>query len=93
MGRSTSPRSPHDLLAVATRLDETVSELRRVVAWLVVEAHDRGATREEVGAAFDVTPRPCTRASGRTPGRSGAVTTADRERVTGDQGRDPVRTR
>lgn len=55
MGRSTPPRGPHDLLAVATRLDETTTELRRVVAWLVAEAHDRGATWGEVGQAFDVT--------------------------------------
>lgn len=54
MGRSTPFKGPHDLLAVAARLDHTVSELRRVVAWLVVEAHDRGATWEEVGQAFDV---------------------------------------
>ena len=55
MGRRRPPRDPHDLLAVATRLDQTVNELRGVVAWLVVEAHDRGATWEEVGQAFDVT--------------------------------------
>ena len=54
MGRSTPLRGPHDLLVEATRLDETVAELRRVVAWLVVEAHDRGATWMEVGQAFGV---------------------------------------
>lgn len=51
MGRSTPLRGPDDLLAVATRLDDTIAELRRVVAWLVVDAHDRGAT------AFGVSPQ------------------------------------
>lgn len=54
MARSTPLRGPQDLLAVATRLDETISELRRVVAWLAVEAHDRGSTWAEVGQAFGV---------------------------------------
>ena len=55
MGGSTPPQGPDDLLGVATRLDETVSELRRLVAWLVVEAHARGATWGEIGQAFGVT--------------------------------------
>lgn len=55
MGRSTPLKGPHDLLAGAARLDDTVSELRRVVGWPVVEAHDRGMTWEEVSQAFDMT--------------------------------------
>lgn len=54
MARSSQLRGPRDLLAVATGLDDTVSELRRVVAWLVIEAHGRGATWEEIGGAFGV---------------------------------------
>lgn len=57
MGRSTPLRGPDDLLAVATRLDDTIAELRRVVAWLVVDAHDRGSTWAEVGQAFGVSPQ------------------------------------
>jgi hypothetical protein len=55
MGRTTPLRGPHDLLAVATQLDDTIDELRRVVASLVVEAHERGSTWAEVGQAFGVT--------------------------------------
>lgn len=54
MGRSTPLRGPHDLLAVATRLDDTIAELRRVLAWLVVEANERSSTWAEVGEAFGV---------------------------------------
>ena len=54
MGRSTPLRDPHDLLVEATWLDDTIGELRRVVAWLVGEAHDRGATWADVGQAFGV---------------------------------------
>lgn len=62
MGRSAPLRDPHDLLAVATRLDDTIAELRRVVAWLVVEAHDQGSTWAEVGQAFGVSAQARARA-------------------------------
>ena len=48
------PRSPNDLLGTATRVDATVTELKAVVSWLVVEAHDRGATWDDIGVAFGV---------------------------------------
>lgn len=46
----------HDALLVAAReLDELLRGLRNVLERLVVEAHDRGATWEEIGVAFGVT--------------------------------------
>ena len=48
------PLGPHDLLGTATRVDATVTELKAVVSWLVVEAHDRGATWDDIGVAFGV---------------------------------------
>ena len=45
---------PEDLLTIALRADETARELKRVVSWLVVEAHDRGVTWDEIGATFGV---------------------------------------
>ncbi len=33
-----------DLARVARQVDDTVWELKAVVSWLVLEAHDRGAT-------------------------------------------------
>jgi hypothetical protein len=45
----------HDrLLATACELDELVQDLKAVLAHLVVEAHDRGATWDEIGRAFGV---------------------------------------
>jgi hypothetical protein len=44
----------HQLLATARDLDWLVRDLKRVVARLVIEAHDRGATWEEIGTAFGV---------------------------------------
>jgi hypothetical protein len=43
-----------EVLAIARQLDETVRALRSVVVDLVVDAHDRGATWDEIGAVFDV---------------------------------------
>jgi len=50
------PAADHDrLLATARELDELVCDLKGFIARLVVEAHDRGASWEEIGAAFGVT--------------------------------------
>ena len=46
---------PEELLRAARHVDDTVRELRGIVSWLVGEAHDRGATWDEIGAAFGVT--------------------------------------
>lgn len=46
---------PEDLLRTARHVDDTVRELRGIVSWLVVEAHDRAARWDEIGAAFGVT--------------------------------------
>ena len=55
MPRLRSPLlRPEDLLSAAQRTDETANELKRIVSWLVVEAHDRGATWDEIGATFSV---------------------------------------
>jgi hypothetical protein len=43
------------LLATARELDELVRELKDVVARLVVAAHDRGATWDEIGTTVGVT--------------------------------------
>lgn len=42
------------LLATAGELDELVRGLRALLARLVVEVHDLGATWEEIGAALGV---------------------------------------
>ena len=55
MPRLRSPLRPHkDLLTTARRVDDTARELKHVVSWLVVEAHARGLTWDEVGDAFSV---------------------------------------
>ena len=43
-----------DLMRIARQVDDTVRELKGVVSWLVLEAHDRGATWDEIGTAFGV---------------------------------------
>src|SRR4051795_552042 len=48
------PLRPQDLIQVARQVDETVHDLRQLIAWLVVEAHDRGVTWDEIGEAFGV---------------------------------------
>jgi hypothetical protein len=42
------------LLATARDLDGLVRDLRGLIAQLVVAAHDRGATWDEIGLAFGV---------------------------------------
>jgi AraC-like DNA-binding protein len=55
MPRLRSPLlRPEELLRAAQQADETARELKRIVSWLVVEAHDRGVTWDEIGAAFGV---------------------------------------
>jgi AraC-like DNA-binding protein len=55
MSRPRSPLlRPQELLTIALRADETARELKRIASWLVVEAHDRGITWDEIGAAFGV---------------------------------------
>src|SRR2546426_4751185 len=55
MSRLRSPLlRPEDLLRAAQRADETAKELKRIVSWLVVEAHDRGVTWDGIGATFGV---------------------------------------
>src|SRR5207245_1922987 len=48
------PPRPDNLVEVASRLDETLHELRQLVAWLVLEGHDRGVTWDEIGQTFGV---------------------------------------
>lgn len=43
-----------DLVRVAWQVDDTVRGLKDIVLWLVLEAHDRGATWDEIGTVFGV---------------------------------------
>ena len=55
MPRLRSPLlGPQDLLVAARRADDTARELKHIVSWLVVEAHARGLTWDEIGDAFGV---------------------------------------
>jgi len=45
---------PEDLLTIALRADDTVRELKHIVSWLVVEAHARRLTWDEIGDVFGV---------------------------------------
>ena len=44
-----------EFVSVARYLDDVVRELKRVVALLVTEGHESGATWDEIGATFGVT--------------------------------------
>lgn len=45
---------PEEVLVIAHQVDETTKMLKRLVARLVIEANDRGATWEEIGQVFGV---------------------------------------
>ena len=49
MPRLRSPLlGPQDLLVAARRADDAARELKHIVSWLVVEAHARGLTWDEI---------------------------------------------
>src|SRR2546421_20350 len=54
MARVTRPPSLNGLVEVARQLDHATHDLRQLVSWLVVEAHDRGLTWDQIGEAFGV---------------------------------------
>lgn len=43
-----------DLVSLARQFDNTARELKRAVSWLVLEAHDRGATWHDIGSTFEI---------------------------------------
>lgn len=55
MPRSRRPiLRAEDFVRVARQVDDTARELKSIVSWLVLEAHDRGATWDEIGTWFGV---------------------------------------